>query len=762
MSPGAHAATKRPPQPVVSDAEGRGRPIIFGFVPALDGLRAVAVLGVMLYHGGAPVVSGGFLGIDVFFVLSGFLITSLLLGEWARRLTIQLGQFWARRARRLLPALLVMLVGVAVYAKVFATPGAFGNLRLDSLSTLFYVSNWHFIFGGGSYFNLTSQPSPLQHMWSLSIEEQFYIVWPPLALVLLHLGRKLRPSRRLWPILAVAIAGAVASALDMRWSYQGGASVMRLYEGTDTRCQDILVGAALAVGMAIWAEHRKALPAGVSGRWAATRRERSHPAAGTAGEFPPLPHRRDRRRRLGPGIKPISAWEVTAPPARVVLQILGWSAVAAGAYLWSHQSTPGAFLFEGGYFLFAVGVALVIFCTITAQRASLSRALGNPVFSYVGKISYGLYLWHFPLFGLLSGERLHLYGYPLLAVRIVATLVVATGSFYLVEEPIRQRRVRSLTEWRAWALTAGAFLGVAAVTVAATVPATAEATSTARLVGAQYAGPPVKVLVFGDSVAWRVGFAMLASQPQNSYDVSIDNGSIVGCGLLRSSEYMGHGIPELLTQQCNTSSPKSAQWPAQWVGDLQQFRPNVVMVLAGRWEVSDRMINGRWLHIGDPVFDADLRQSLEQAVQVGTSTGALMLFLTSPCFASGEQNNGQPWPEDSAARLAAYNAMVRQVAAEHPATVKIEDFDAQVCPGGAYATSLKGLQIRDGDGVHTAPTAAAGQWLDAQLLPEAISVGRIQMAGRQLVAPTPPTSSPTSSSTPPPTLAAAGLNRSVP
>ena len=107
MSPGAHAATKRPLRPAVADAEGRGRPIIFGFVPALDGLRAVAVLGVMLYHGGAPVVSGGFLGIDVFFVLSGFLITSLLLSEWARRLTIQLGQFWARRARRLLPALLV-------------------------------------------------------------------------------------------------------------------------------------------------------------------------------------------------------------------------------------------------------------------------------------------------------------------------------------------------------------------------------------------------------------------------------------------------------------------------------------------------------------------------------------------------------------------------------------------------------------------------------------------------------------------------------
>ena len=144
-----------------TSGEGRGRPIIFGFVPALDGLRALAVLGVMLYHGGAPMATGGFLSIDVFFVLSGFLITSLLLGEWTKSVTIRLGQFWARRARRLLPALLVMLVGVALYAKFFATPGEFAGLRLDSLSTLFYVANWHFIVVGGNYFNLTAQPSPL-------------------------------------------------------------------------------------------------------------------------------------------------------------------------------------------------------------------------------------------------------------------------------------------------------------------------------------------------------------------------------------------------------------------------------------------------------------------------------------------------------------------------------------------------------------------------------------------------------------------------
>jgi peptidoglycan/LPS O-acetylase OafA/YrhL len=751
MSSGAQATimTGDPIAPV-----GRGRPVRFGFVPALDGLRAVAVLGVMLYHGGAPFAGGGFLSIDVFFVLSGFLITTLLIGEWGERLTIGLGQFWARRARRLLPALLVMLVGVAIYTKVFATPGEFANLRLDSLSTLFYVSNWHFIFGGSDYFNFTAQPSPLQHMWSLSIEEQFYIVWPPVALLVLRMGRHLRPSRRLWPIFAVAVAGAIASAIDMRLSFQGGASITRLYEGTDTRSQDILIGAALAIGMAIWAERRPARsPASLDRTVDDT--ERSHPSAGTTGRFPPRPHRRDRHRRRGPGIRPITAWEISSSSVRFALQVSGWSACIVALYLGSHIVGWSPAMFEGGYFLFALGVAVVIFCVVTAQQAPLSRALGNTVFRYIGKISYGTYLWHFPLFSFLSAERLHLYGYPLLIVRIAVTLLVATGSFYLVEEPIRQRRILSLSEWRVWLATSMAFLTVVAVTLAATVPSTAEAASTGRLVGAAYTGPPVKVLLFGDSVAWRIGFSMLASQPELTYNVNVDNGAIIGCGVVRSTEYRSHGEASPVNSQCNTSTPKSGQWPAQWRGDLEQFQPNVVMLLAGRWEVSDRLIGGKWMHIGEPAFDADLKQSLEQAVQIGTSTGALMVLMTSPCFNSGEQDNGQPWPEDSPTRLAEYNAMIRQVAAEHPTTVQLDDFGSQLCPGGAYAPIIDGVQVRDGDGVHVPPTPAAGQWLDARILPVAIKTGRLQLAGQRF---TPPGASTTSSVPRSPVLSAEGGN----
>ncbi|HWD51010.1 MAG TPA: acyltransferase family protein [Acidimicrobiales bacterium] len=717
MSPAADAAGREPPPSAVAPPVARGRNVTFGFIPALDGLRALAVLGVMMYHGGVPILGGGFLTIDVFFVLSGFLITSLLVGEWRKKLTIHLGQFWARRARRLLPALLVMLIAVAIYAKVFAPPGEFANLRLDSLSTLFYVANWHFIFAGTNYFNLTAHPSPLNHMWSLSIEEQFYIVWPPVVLAMLWVGNKLRPARRLWPVLAVAVVGAVASAVDMALLYHGPQSVMRVYEGTDTRSQDMLVGAALAIGMAIWAQYRKALPEGSA----------PLPVTGTA----PAPvHRRDLRRQREARVTPIAAWEIDAGRLRTGLGVLGWVVIAAFAYTWSHLSQPTVFLYRGGFFLVAVGVAVVIFTAVTHQWGSVSRALGVRPLQYVGKISYGAYLWHFPLFAMLSASSLHLIGYPLLVIRIGVTLLVATISFYVVEEPIRRGRLRSFTEWRAWLMTSGAVFGVVGVTVLATLPSAADAApaSISRRAGSQYSGPPVNLAVFGDSVASRLGLAMSLNNVQQSYDVDLENGALIGCGVVRSTEYVAHGVANLMAASCNSSTPASQQWPAQWAGDLAQFHPNVVAVLVGRWEINDRLINGQWMHIGEPAYDTILRQSLEQAVNVAGSTGAQVMLMTAPCFDSGEQDNGQPWPEDSATRLSEYNTIVRQVASEHPSNTEVFDLDALVCPGGHFALTVDGVQIRDADGIHIVPTDAAGQWLDARVLPEVVRLGRLQMA----------------------------------
>ena len=347
---------------------------------------------------------------------------------------------------------------------------------------------------------------------------------------------------------------------------------------------------------------------------------------------------------------------------------------------------------------------------------------------------------------------MHLYGLPLLAVRIAATIVVATASYYLVEQPIRRGRLSSLAEWRGWLATTGAFLGVVAVTVAATLPVAAEAAGPSLASGTTATGPPVRVAVLGDSVAWRLGFALLADAPQQSYGVDIDNGAIVACGVVRSTSYIAHGVPDAMATQCDSGAPAASQWPAQWAGNIAAFHPNVVLVLAGRWEVMDREIGGRWTHIGEPEFDAVLRRSLEQAVQVATATGAYVEFLTAPCFSSGEQANGLAWPEDSPTRLALYNAMVGRVAAEHPADVRVVDFGAMVCPGGTYASTVDGVQLRDGDGVHIVPTAAAGQWLAGHLLPGVVQVGRLQQAGRSLA--TTPSTPPTGS--PPATVSASG------
>ncbi len=731
----------------------RGRPLAFSYVPALDGVRAIAVLGVLLYHGGAPLSGGGFLGVNIFFVLSGFLITSLLLGEWARRFTIRLGQFWARRARRLLPALLLVLVGVAAYTYVFTGPSGAGSIRLDALSTLLYVANWHFIVGGSNYFAATAQTSPLEHMWSLAIEEQFYLVWPPVVLGLVHLGRRLRPSRRLWPVLAVALVGAVASAADMRILYLHGASFTRLYEGTDTRCQDILVGAALAVGMAMWAERRRRAPVPVPELAV----DRIHPSAGTAGLIAPPAHRRDVHRRRGPGVKPIRAWELRSTWARTGGQIAGWSALVGVLVLWARLDGPTGFLFGGGELAVAVLVAVLLFALVTAQGGSLAKALATPALRYVGVISYGVYLWHFPLFLWLDSSRVHLVGLPLLAVRTAVTVAVATASYYAVELPIRQGRLLSLSEWRAWLTTAAAMTGVVGLTVAATGAVAAEAagpTAGSRGVAPQAAvGPTVKVAILGDSVAWRLGFALEAAQPEQNYGVSLDNAAIVGCGVLRTERYRAEGSANPMVEQCNPTAPSGAQWPALWGAAVRQFHPDVAVILAGRWEVMDRWVGGTWAHVGQPRVDAKIRDSLEQAVTVASSTGAYVELLTTPCFSAGEQPDGQPWPEDAPARLARYNQIVRQVAAGHPDGVRVVDFGALACPTGRYTTSVNGVLLRDGDGVHIVPTATAGAWLAARILPPATSMGRARIAGRPLDAPGPGVASP------PVTASASGVPR---
>jgi peptidoglycan/LPS O-acetylase OafA/YrhL/lysophospholipase L1-like esterase len=667
------------------------------YLPALDGVRACAVVAVMMFHGGIPHMDGGFMGVDAFFVLSGFLITSLLLGEWRQRLSIKLGAFWARRARRLLPALLLMLLFVAFFASVIVPKGTYGALRLDALATLLYVSNWHFILVNSNYFNETSASSPLLHTWSLAVEEQFYVIWPLVVLGVMHFTRSLRA------LFALCCAAALASATWMYVLYDGGLNTNRVYLGTDTRSQCLFIGCALAVGLVLLTQ-------------------RSHEEG-----------------RLAHG----ELWQPAGDTGRILCSALGVVGAIAAVTIWVLTASTSSFPYSGGFFLIGLSVAAVIVSAVAAPRSIVPRVLSLSPVRYVGRISYGLYIWHWPIFIWLDHARTGLLGYELFAVRVLVTFAVAVVSFHLVERPIRMGTF--VTQWRAW-LVVPAGVGVVLVAiVAATTGTTALATTafgsalgttssstTTTTTPPSATGPPVRVLLLGDSVALTLGVGLGATTAETTYGYTLTDKGILGCGVVDGPEVESLGARETEPSPCNGSPLVAAEpldeqpWPDQWLRAMNETQPNVVVLLAGRWEVVDREYRGTWTNILNPTFAAYVKSQLEMASQLVTATGARLVFLTAPCTDSGEQPDGAPWPEDSPTRLAEYNKLIREVAADHAQTDSVVDLDAAACPGGKFTRTVDGQVIRNPDGIHFSPIG--GQVLAPKLMPAIVAAGREQMA----------------------------------
>jgi peptidoglycan/LPS O-acetylase OafA/YrhL len=666
------------------DAPQRGPSI--SYIPALDGIRGVAIIVIMGYHGGVFLTSGGFYSLDTFFALSGFLITTLLISEWQRTTTVRLLRFWARRARRLLPALLVMLLGVAFFAAFLVPAGTYPTLRADAFSSLFYYANWHFIANGSNYFNQTALTSPLTHTWSLAVEEQFYLVWPLIVLGLFKIWKSTRV------LLVVCVLGALASAVEMGMLYSLS-NVNRLYYGTDTRAQSLLVGAALAASLALWADHRR-----------------------RAGTVPPGSGRI--RRPLGGD----PAWAAQTARGQAAVLAVGLAGVGISAVLWTVVSYNDAFAYRGGFFLAALATSAVLFSVVCSQRSVLARCLSVAPLRYVGRISYGMYLWHFPLFIYLDHARTGLTGYPLFAVRVAATLVVATGSFYVIERPIRQGNM--LRGWRTWAITPAAVFGTTVALVAATSVSAvaAKAPATPPPASALVSGPPVRVLMLGDSTALTLDIG-LNEYAVRDYGVEPFNGGILGCGVTDGAEYQEKGVDAPMAVQCR-GAPSRLQWPNLWRRDITKDRPNVVMILAGRWEVSNRTYEGRWTNIENPTYAAFVERELTQAVQVAGAGGASVVLLTAPCYDTGEQPDGQGWPEDSRTRLDIYNDIVRRVAASVPGT-SLLNFNAMACPGGQYEEFMDGQQVRLGDGIHF--TFTGGNFFAPKIWPFVVRLGHQQM-----------------------------------
>jgi peptidoglycan/LPS O-acetylase OafA/YrhL len=665
------------------------------YLPALDGVRAFAVVAVMMFHGGLSVGTGGFLGVDAFFVLSGFLITMLLVSEWRETLTIRLGAFWARRARRLLPALFLVLLFVALYAAVIVPEGTYAALRLDALSALLYVGNWHFILVNSNYFNETASASPLIHTWSLAVEEQFYLIWPLVVLGIMRLTRSLRV------LFVVCCVAAAASATEMWVLYRHSVSTNRVYLGTDTRAQCLFIGAALAVALVM--QTRRAREAG----------------------------------RLAPG----ELWRPADGRGRLICATLGLVGGVAAIVMWVTLDSTSSLPYTGGFFLIGLATAGVIVSVVGAPRSPVPRLLSLAPIRYLGRISYGLYIWHWPLFIWVNESRTGVSGNWLFALRCLVTFAVSVASYHLVELPIRQGSF--LRQARAWVVAPLSVVVVLVAMVTATASSSLAATSPIPTQGVvkpsttgttQGVNSPVRVLLLGDSIALTLGEGLVADDLQKTYNYQLSDQGILGCGVVFGPAVELLGQRDTEPPQCNGSPyvPGTAMaqqpWPNQWLNAMSVVHPNVVVLLAGRWEVVNREYQGRWTNILDPTFAAYVKSQLESASQLVTSTGAHMVFLTTPCTNEGEQPNGAPWPEDSPDRQAKYNDLIRQVAAEHPRTDSVVDLAAAACPGGHYATTVNGVVIRNDDGVHFL-YPQAGPVLAPAIMPPIVAAGRAQIAG---------------------------------
>jgi len=236
-------------------------------------------------------------------------------------------------------------------------------------------------------------------------------------------------------------------------------------------------------------------------------------------------------------------------------------------------------------------------------------------------------------------------------------------------------------------------------------------------------GPPVKTLVVGDSTALTLDIGL--NEHARDYGIRPFNEGILGCGITSGAEYQEKGVDAPMAVQC-VGSPPQTQWPALWKAAIAKDDPNVVMILAGRWEVSNRTYDGHWTNIEDPTYAAYVRRELTDAVHLAGSGGAAVVLLTAPCYDTGEQPDGQPWPEDSRARLAIYNHLVRNVAASIPGTTLL-DFNAMACPGGHYEEFMDGRQVRLADGIHF--TFTGGDVFASRIWPLVLRLGHQQMAG---------------------------------
>lgn len=347
------------------------------YMHGLDGLRTLAVSVVVVYHLHYNWAPGGLLGVGIFFVLSGYLITDILLRQWNRKQRLDLKEFWIRRAKRLLPALFSMLIVVIVWCYLL-NPEQLPVIRQDSLAAVLYVSNWWYIFREASYFESFGPPSPFEHLWSLAVEEQFYLLFP----LLLWLGLRWITDSK-W-LLAIFLGLAAISACLMAWLYQPGGDPTRVYFGTDTRAFALLIGCSLAI---LYPSH--------------------------------------------------TLQEPCSKKKRLLLDALGTVCLLVLLGFIFGVSEYNSFLFRGGLVLVSFITAILI-AVIAQPTGSLGKLFAWKPLKWLGERSYGIYIWHFPVI-ILSSPASNIDGIHLsrMTLQVLITIGLAAVSYRLIENPIR-------------------------------------------------------------------------------------------------------------------------------------------------------------------------------------------------------------------------------------------------------------------------------------------------------------------------------------